>query len=178
MISLCEKSYKWGVICVQAGSAKCMAFPRKIVGEFEQKFLGWKQFFFPTTCSSSVLYVHTVLTFPLELLLVHETKMHSLSLPWYLSTVLTSTPEQQLTPVLVASPWLPLPPASAVTALSSPLPSHSWQKEWLKELLCLSCWSFSRIRFCCCLRGVMTPISPPSKPNCNTKINDGVCLKS
>ena len=120
------------------------------------------------TYSDSILCVHTVLTFPLELLLVHETIMHSLSLPWYLSTVFTSTLEQQLTPLLVASPWQrwPFPPASAFTGWSSPLPSQ--QKEGPKELFCLSaCWSFSRMRFCCCLRGVMTPISPPSKPNCS-----------
>lgn len=110
---------------------------------------------------------------------MHETTIHSLSLPWYLSTVFTSTPAEQLQLALVVSPWLLPRPAAP------PLPLTAWSsltasaqivrlKELLVHVLWLSCSSFSRMRFCCCLSGVMTPISPPSNPSCSTNY---VCIR-
>ena len=110
---------------------------------------------------------------------MHETTIHSLSLPWYLSTVFTSTPAEQLQLALVTSPWLlPWPAASSLplTAWSSLTASAQIVrlKELLVHVLWLSCSSFSRMRFCCCLSGVMTPISPPSNPSCSTNY---VCIR-
>ena len=156
ILGIKQRSHSWGIIHPNP----CSGIPYVNQPFKRQSHLDSRCLSLRTTCRCG-MSIHTPLTFPLELLLVHETTTHSLSLPWYLSTVFTSTLEQQLT---LASPWLHHPAASALVAWSS-LPS---QKLRLKELLCLICSSFSRMRFCCCLRGVMTPISPASKPNCNT----------
>lgn len=87
---------------------------------------------------------YIVLTFPFLLLLTNDTMMHFFSLPWYLSTVFTSTIELG---------------AAAPEAVTVEGVQHGGLVRRVRAWIC------SKMRLCWCLSGVITPISSPGKPH-------------
>lgn len=118
---------------------------------------------YKTVCSDQT----RELTFPLGLLLVHDTMIHSLSLPWYLSTVLTSTRQLFPRPLDIRLPSSLLLPAWSCD------PSTSLALSLLVRFKCSPCWCcrLSWMMFCCWRSGVMTPISPGSRPHCGQLVH-------